>query len=159
MKIPIQLFTDKILQEYNINKLVHKVCVYVEVREDIYGLKEDGILAYTALVDHLKPFSYFLVRYTPGLWWQKTTNMLFTLAVDDFGIQFCNKWHAKHLFKALCKKYEISEDWTGSHYCGLTVQWHYEKVYVDISIPEYAQASLQRFQHPAPSKPQHAPNI
>ena len=62
--------------------------------------------------------------------------MLFTLAVDDLGIKFFNKYHAEHLYKALHTKYEISVDWTGSHYCGLAIDWYYDKAYVDISIQE-----------------------
>ena len=158
MKIPIHLFMDEILQKYNIDKTIHKGYFYVEIRKGVYALKEAGILAYTVLVDHLEPFSYYPVRYTPGLWRHKTTNMIFALVVDDFGIKFYNKFYAKHLFKALRTKYEISLDWIGSHYCGLTIKWHYDKAYVDISMTGYVQAAFQRFQHPTPSKPQHAPH-
>ena len=157
MNIPIHLFTDEILKEHNINKLVYKGYVYVDIRKGTYGLKESGILAYTSLVDHLQPFGYYPVRYTPGLWRHKTTYMIFTLAVNDFGIPFYNKFHAEHLFKTLRTKYEISVDWIGNHYCGLTIDWNYDKAYVDILIPGYVQAALQRFQHPSPTKPQHAP--
>ena len=82
---------------------------------------------------------------------------MLTLALYDFGINFYNKRQADQLFKALRTKYEISIDWTGCNYCGLTIQWEYDKGYVDISIPRYIQAELQRVQHPAPSKVQHAP--
>ena len=142
IKIPIHFFMDEILQECNINKIVHKGYVYVDIRKCIYGLKEASILAYTALVNQLEPFGYYPVWYTPGLWRYKTTNMLFTSAVDDFGIKFYKKFHAKHLFKALCMKYEISVDWTGNHYYGLTIHWHYDKAYVDISMSGYVQEAL-----------------
>ena len=54
MKIPIHLFMDEILQEYNINDIVHHGYIYVEIRKDIYRLKEAEILAYTALVKQLE---------------------------------------------------------------------------------------------------------
>ena len=137
---------------------MHKCYVYAEIRKGIYGLKEAGILAYTALVHHLELFCYYPVRYTPGMWRQKTTNILFTLVVDDFGIKFYNKYHTEHILQTLHKKYEISVDWTGSHMYGLTIKWHYDKANVDISMTGYVQATLQRLQHPTPSKPQHAPH-
>ena len=67
---------------------MHKCYVYAEIRKGIYGLKEAGILAYTALVDQLKSFSYYPINYIIGLWQQKTANMLFTRAVGDYGINF-----------------------------------------------------------------------
>ena len=56
IKISIHLLTDEILEEYQINTTVHKGCVYVEIWKGIYGLKDTGILAYTALVDYLQQF-------------------------------------------------------------------------------------------------------
>ena len=68
--------------------------------------------------------------------------MLFILEVNDFGITFYKKCHAEHLFKALHTKYENTVDWTGSHYYGPTIEWHYDKAYVDISMPGYFQVAL-----------------
>ena len=130
---------------------MHHGCVYVEVQKGIYGLKEADILAYTALIKHLEPYGFYPVRYTPGLWRHKTSNILLTLAVDNFGIKCYNKCQVDHLFKALRTKYEISVDWTGCNYCGLTIQWQDDKEYVDIYMPGYVQAVLQSFQHPVPA--------
>ena len=149
---------DEILKEYDINKLAYNGYIYVEIQKGIYGLKEAGILAYTALVKYLQPYGYYPVRYTPGIWCHKTTDIIFTLAVDDFGINFYTKCHAEHLYKALGTKYDISTDWTGNHYCGLAIDWNYNKAYMDISIPGYVQAALQRFQHLSPTKPQQVPH-
>ena len=44
------------------------------------------------------------------------------------------------------------------HYCGFTIEWNYENVYVDISMPKYIPALLQKLQHPKPAKPQYAPH-
>ena len=44
------------------------------------------------------------------------------------------------------------------HYCGFTIEWNYEKGYVDISMPKYIPALLQKLQHPKPAKPQYAPH-
>ena len=65
---------------------------------------------------------------------------------------------AYHLIQALKKLYTISIDWTGSLYCGLTINWDYDKRICDISMPTYIKEALHKFQHPAPSRPQDAPH-
>ena len=62
IQILIHLFTDEIVEEYQINIILHKGYIYVEIRKGIYGLKEAWILAYTALVNHLQPYGYYPVR-------------------------------------------------------------------------------------------------
>jgi hypothetical protein len=54
--------------------------------------------------------------------------------------------------------YRVSEDWAGTRYCGLTIAWDYIKRTCDISMPGYIERALQRFEHPPPTRPQHAPH-
>jgi hypothetical protein len=56
------------------------------------------------------------------------------LVVDDFGIKYVGKQHADHLINAVKDLYGVSLDWTGSLYCGLTLQWDYRKHTVDVSM-------------------------
>jgi hypothetical protein len=56
------------------------------------------------------------------------------------------------------KKYNISSDWKGGAYCGLTLDWDYEKRTVDLSMPGYIKSALHKYQHPAPARPEHAPH-
>jgi hypothetical protein len=56
------------------------------------------------------------------------------------------------------KNYNISSDWNGGRYCGLTLDWDYKKCTVDLSMPGYIKAALHKYQHPAPSLPEHAPH-
>ena len=44
------------------------------------------------------------------------------------------------------------------HYCGFTIEWNYEKGYVDISMPKYIPVLLHKLQHPKPTNPQYAPH-
>jgi hypothetical protein len=37
------------------------------------------------------------------------------LVVDDFGVKYQGKEHAKHLMNALKETYETSEDWEGEN--------------------------------------------
>ena len=78
--------------------------------------------------------------------------------VDNFSVKHVSKDTADHLIQVLNKLYTISFDWTGSLYCGLTINWDYDKHICDISMPTYIKEALHKFQHPVPSCPQDAPN-
>ena len=105
-------------------------------KKGMYGLKEASILAYDQLRAHLSSHGYFPFKFTPGLWRHEHRPIAFSLATDDFGIKVFDKKDADHLFNALREKYNITVDWTGDAYLGLTIDWHYDDGYVDISMPE-----------------------
>ena len=62
-----------------------------------------------------------------------------------------------HLHAALRQQYDITVDPTGSLYCGLTLRWHYDKHYVDVSRLGYVDKLLHYFRHPRPSEPKKNP--
>ena len=124
----------------------------------MYGLKEAGIIAFNRLVTKLAPHGYHPVRFTPGLWRHNSLPTTFTLAVDDFGIKYFHQDHLTHLFNALRQNYKITIDLSGSHYCGLTIIWNYNKGWVKILMPGYVGKALQKFLHPHPKRSQHAPH-
>ena len=96
--------------------------------------------------------------HTPGLFRHDTRPVTFCLTVDDFFVKYVGREHADHLKNALEDLYTITVDWSGSLYCGLTLDWDYEARTVDISMPKYIAKALERFQHPVPTKPQHSPH-
>jgi hypothetical protein len=83
---------------------------------------------------------------------------MFTLVVDDFGIRYTNKKDVDDLIAVINQEYKCSQDWSGTRYIGLTLKWDYTKRFVDVSMPGYIERALQRFVHPPPSKPEHAPH-
>ena len=160
MRIHRKYVTPEIMDEHHLTDahFDSKGYCYVEIRKGMYGLKEAAVLAYDQLKAHLAPYGYAPVRYTPGLWRHTTRRTTFTLAVDDFGIKYFTQPDAAHLFSALATKYALTIDWTGSSYLGLTLDWHYNAVYVDVSMPSYVSKALNKFQHPTPKLPQHDPH-
>ena len=64
--------------------------------------------------------------HTPGLWKHIHQPIKFTLVVDDFGVKYVGKEHADHLVNALKNKYQISNDWQGALYCGISLNWNYK---------------------------------
>jgi hypothetical protein len=78
--------------------------------------------------------------------------------VDDFGVEYIDDTHVHHLIKTLKVDYEIDEDWEGTKYLGLAIDWDYTKHEVHLTMPGYVDKELARFYHKAPMKPQHQPH-
>ena len=159
IKIPLRWFPHDIIDKYKTMDLVDKDgFVYVDIRKGVYGQKQAARIAFDHLVKLLKPHGYYPLRSNPGIWGHETLPTKFTLCVDDFGINYTNPDHAHHLVDNLKKYYTVYIDWGGVNYCGFTLDWNYDKKYVDVSMPGYNKKSLHRFQHPTPKWYQHAPH-
>ena len=52
-----------------------------------------------------------------------------------------------HLLNALRALYTVTEDWAGSLFNGLTIEWNYAEGWVEISMPGYIPTLLHKFQH------------
>ena len=108
----------------------------------------------------LKPHGYLKHENTPGLWYHKACPVLFTLVVDNFGVKYVGKEHLDHLISCLKQiKYKLTEDWTGSLYCGISLNWNYKAWYVDISMPGYIniKKKLHTYGHVYPKRIQTCP--
>ena len=125
----------------------------------MYGLAKAVILANQLLSSRLDRAGYYQCQFTPSLWRHTWRPITFTLVVDDFGVKFEGNCFANHLKKILEQYYEVSIDWSGGLFCGITLDWNYKKVYVDTSMPGYIPKALNKYQHPKPSDPKmHLPN-
>jgi len=160
MRIPLSMIPADIIAQYNLETIAHNRHVYVEIRRGMYGLPQAGRIANDQLTKFLAPHGYHPLPLTPGLWKHNTRDITFSLVVDDFGVKYTNKSDADHLILTLEKecKYQISVDWEGTRYCGLTLAWDYVARTCDVSMPGYIERALQRFHHPTPSQPEHAPH-
>lgn len=159
MKIQIKWIPEEIILQYGLREVVDADgYVYVEIRKGMYGLKQAARIAYDRLVKLLGHHGYYPIRHCPGLWKHKMLATVFALCVDDFGIKYLHDNDAHHLINTLKLYYTITVDWAGSDYCGLHLQWNYKQHYVDISMPNYIDKVLKRFQHTPPAKAQHAPH-
>jgi hypothetical protein len=146
VRIPLTLIPDTIMKLYILDGLVHKGAVYAEVRKGMYGglPQEAGRITYDRLKEFLAPHGYAPLAHTPGLWRDTNTNLVFSLVIDEFGVKFTNKRDADHLMSTLQQLYRVSTDWDGQRYCGLTLEWDYDKRTCDIlSMPGYIERALQ----------------
>jgi hypothetical protein len=124
----------------------------------MYGLPQAGILANELLQRNLAKDGYRPTQHTHGLWTHDTCPISFSLVVYDFGVKYVGREHAEHLMACIKKNYNISSDWNGGAYCGLTLYWDYKKCTVDLYMPGYIKAALHKYQHAAPARPEHAPH-
>jgi hypothetical protein len=70
-----------------------------------------------------------------GIWLHNTKPTAFSLVVDDCAVKYFTLADAHHLRNALLRNYEITTDWGGTVYSGITLKWDYEKRTCDISMP------------------------
>jgi hypothetical protein len=124
----------------------------------MYGLPQAGILANELLQRNLAKDGYRPTTHNHGLWTHDTRPISFSLVVDDFGVKYVGREHAEHLMACIKKNFNNSSDWNGTAYCGLTLDWNYQDRTVDLYMPGYIKATLHKYQHPAPARPEHSPN-
>ena len=87
----------------------------------MYGLPAAGIIGNKLLKARLAKEEYFELPHTPGIQKHVTQPMSFTRVVDDFGVKYEGREHAKHLIRALEGNYTVGNDWEGKLYCGIEV--------------------------------------
>ena len=94
---------------------------YLELRRAVWGLPQAGILANKRLKRKLAPFGYHECKNTLGLWYHETSSITFTLVVDNFGVKYIDKNDVDHLISSIKSNYELTVDWKGNLYCGITL--------------------------------------
>ncbi len=137
MKIPVGLPPKRIKKQYNIDTHARDGFVFLEILQAVRGLLQAGILANKLLCKRLKPHGYYECVNNPGLWRHATRPITFSLVFDNFGIKYVGKEHADHLIKCLNKKCNLTDDWAGDLYCGISLRWGYAAWMLDISMPGY----------------------
>jgi hypothetical protein len=156
MKVHISKIPPEIVREYQLHErgLVDEAeYVWMRIDKGMYGLPQAGILANKLLAKR---------RILPSTAHQRPveahdTTIQFALIVDDFAVEHVGKEQAQHLVAALKEDYEITTDWTGTLYAGITLKWDYISGTVDLSMPGYVQTMFKKIEHPIPTKPEHCP--
>jgi hypothetical protein len=145
-RMPLSLFPAWIIKQYDMEKHSLNKYIHLEMWQAVWGLPQAGILANKRLRHKLAPFGYFESTNIPGLWYHESRPITFTFVVDDFGIKYVNKDNVDHLIASIKKDYMLTKDWTGNLYCGIQLDWDYERT-VDISMLGYIKKKLQEYGH------------
>ena len=130
----------------------------LDIRKGVYGLPQAVCLENDIITERLAPKLYVQCTHISGLWWHKFPPILFSFVVEKICVKYVCKEHADHLISSIGKFYPVSEDWTGSFYCGITLKWDYQKWTVDSSMPGYVTTALYKYQHKIAQRQQHSPH-
>eukprot|EP00957_Ditylum_brightwellii_P134953 10289536-Ditylum_brightwellii.AAC.1 len=114
MQLPLAVIPEEVIQEYNLHAIAHNDKVYIRIEKGMYCLPQAGILANKLLTKRLALKGYHPYPNMPGLWKHEWRPVTFSLAVDDFGIKYVGRKHAKHFLDVLKQHYKVSEDWSGT---------------------------------------------
>ena len=109
MKLHLRIPPQEIVQQYNLQDLF---AANVYVYKGILGLKQASRLASNRLTKNLTRNGYAPVKHIPYLWCHHTSNLVFSLVVDNFGIECTRKEDADHLIKSLQENFNITKDST-----------------------------------------------
>ena len=149
MRIPLSIIPQEIVDRYTLNEIAEEGWVYIKIVRGMYGLPHAGKIANELLVSRMRGAGYHPCQFTPGLWRHVWRPVTFTLVVDDFGIRFVGDTHATHLKETLERWYDITIDWEGSKYVGISLKWDYEAQTLHTSVPGFVKRALNKYQHPA----------
>jgi hypothetical protein len=70
---------------------------------------------------------------------------MFTLIVDDFGVEYVGKEHAIHLRDTIKEHYDTTENWKGDLYSGINLDWNYNKCTCRLSMEDYIDTVLTKY--------------
>ncbi len=131
---------DEIIDEYKLqDKTTPSGSIYIVAYPSMYGLPQSGLIANELLEKRLNEHGYRQSKLVPGLWQHNTRLIQFSLVVDNFGVKYVGKEHARHLKKILEMHYKLTCDWTGTRYIGITLDWDYKKRQVHLSMLNYVK--------------------
>eukprot|EP00804_Cyclotella_cryptica_P017822 CCRYP_001229-RA/>CCRYP_001229-RA protein AED:0.18 eAED:0.18 QI:0/0/0/0.66/1/1/3/0/737 len=157
VRIRIDDIPQEFIAEYDLTHHVRDGWVYFQIVKGVYGLPQSGILANKHLETRLNAAGYYQLDATPGLWRHKWRPVMFTLIVDDFGVEYVGLPHAHHLHDVLQTHYDITQNWKGDLYAGINLAWNYSARSCRLTMKEYIGTLLFKYNHPPPKKRQLSP--
>ncbi len=158
VRIRLDDIPQEFIEEYNLTHHVKDGWVYFKIVRGVYGLPQSGILANQLLEKRLTTAGYYQLDATPGLWRHKWRPIMFTLIVDDFGVEYVGEQHALHLRDTIKQHYDLTVNWKGDLYAGINLAWNYTKRTCRLTMEEYIATVLIKYDHPMPKKRQLSPS-
>ena len=146
IRIKLTDIPQEIIDEYKLmDKATPDGSIHIVANKGMYGLPQSGLLANEVLEKRLNKGGYRQSKLVPGLLKHDWRPIQFTLVVDDFGVKYLGEEYAIHLQNTIKRNYEITNDWTGKRYIGITLDWDYERRRVHLSIPGYVAKHWNSF--------------
>ena len=148
IQMKLDNFPEDVIKQYGLHKKVNaKGFVILRVEKGMYRLPRTGSIAQDLLTKRLNNVGYRQSDTTLGFWKYNTRPICLTLLVDDFGVKYVGNGHAQHLVDVLQKFYVVNKDCHGKKYCGINLDWDYDRQEVHLSMAGYFSEALARFHH------------
>ena len=77
--------------------------------------------------------------------------------MDEFGVKYVGERHDHHLHDVLKEYYDITKNWKGDLYAGISLTWGYDKCTCRLTMDSYISNLIIEFGHPDLKKPQKSP--
>ena len=136
LRIPTKYIPACTVTKHSLHQSLYNNSVLFEVNKGMYGLPQAGLLAQQRLVAHLATQGYHQTP-TACLFRHCNNGTVFSLVVDDFGVNYTSTEEANHLVATLQLLYPITVDWTGSKYLGFSINFDRTLRTVALSMPGY----------------------
>ena len=91
LRMNLSTTPEEIIKECNLHKVSHNSQAHAEIRKGAHGLPQSGILVYELLENRLTKAGHYQKPTTPGLWQHKSRPIMFSLVVDDVGVEYVGK--------------------------------------------------------------------
>ena len=101
VRIKLSAILQEFTNEYNLIRHARDELVYFEIRKGVYRLPQPGRLANNQLRTWLDKEGYYKTHTIPGLCCHIWRPVLFSLVVDDFGLEYASKKYIQHLLYVL----------------------------------------------------------
>ena len=131
--------------KYNLEHISDNDNVLVEISKGVYGLPHAGKIAQDRLFQLLEKHGFRQCANTPCLFRHLTRPITFCLVVDDFGVKYKNKEDVNYLITILENLYQLDISWDNTKYLGITLDFDRQQRTVSLSMPNYVQKALIRF--------------
>jgi hypothetical protein len=136
-----------IMTRYCLYEMENNCFVYFEIRRCMYGLPQAGRLSQIRLIQHLAHvYTCISSPGAPCLFRHRTRDIMFRLAVDDFGVRYGSQSNIDHLEKTLqLNDYKITIRPDGDQYLGMNIAFNTARTAITISMPGYVHKMFTRF--------------
>ncbi len=115
IRMKLSNIPDKIIDEYKLlDKTTPSSSIHIVANCGMYGLPQSGLIINKLLEKRLNEHGYQQSKLVLGLWQHNTRPIQFTLVVNDVGVKYVGKEHARHLKKVLKMHYKLTCNWTGT---------------------------------------------
>ena len=127
VKVQLSDIPQEFINEYDLKNCTQYGWVYFKICKVVNGFPQSGILANNILRKRFGTASYYEVETTQILWLHKWRPILFYLIVNDFGIEYVEERHAKHLLFSLEEHYKVTTEWERNKYTGIDLHWNHQQ--------------------------------